>query len=107
MKRTSDDADIDFEAMFNLPKRAAVADANAAESPQEDDVSTKSKDKNRLTRCVLRSVLPVKVIMLCKVSFDTVMLSDKSLCDGTHFVFDGSSLNGKPLPFFCSCKNPI
>ncbi|XP_065063583.1 survival of motor neuron-related-splicing factor 30-like [Rhopilema esculentum] len=50
LKRTSDDADIDFEAMFNLPKRAAVTDASAAESPQGDDVSTKPKDKNRLSR---------------------------------------------------------
>lgn len=55
MKRTADDADIDFEAMFGLPKRGAVVEDELNDSPagDKDDESTKNKDKNsKLSRYV-------------------------------------------------------
>ena len=52
-KKTSDDDDIDFEAMFNLPKRGEAAEtASPYDSPKDssNETSSKPKDKNKLSR---------------------------------------------------------
>ena len=52
-KKTVDEDDIDFEAMFNLPKQDQPSEtASPYDSPKESssETSSKAKDKNRLSR---------------------------------------------------------
>ena len=55
-----DDDDIDFEAMFNLPKRQATSETSN-EPAKEESNTTKPKDKNiKLSRYV-----PCAIILSC------------------------------------------